>query len=148
MHHHPIRIVPKKDDAPAVAPGLLAHLGDLDDYMIADPIPDFRDWNVTLADGRRLGKVDDVIVDTTTMTVKYVEVKLDRDVLVGEDDRWLLIPAELIRVDSDNARVLVDHLPAGGLTNAPQRARGLPSPSEERAILAYYEVTAVGAEHG
>ena len=153
MNHRPIRVVPKTDAAPAAAPGLLAHLSDLNDSMIADPTPDFRDWKVVLADGRRVGKVDDVLVDTSTMTVKYIELKVDDDVLLpevvpGEEDRWLLVPVELAHIDADAAKVVLDHLPAGGLANATRRSRGLPTADEERAILAYFEVAVEGAERG
>ncbi|HEV7990468.1 MAG TPA: PRC-barrel domain-containing protein [Gemmatimonadaceae bacterium] len=153
MNHRPIRVVPKTNDAPAAAPGLLAHLSDLDDFMIADPTPDFRDWKVVLADGRRVGKVDDVLVDTSTMMVKYIELKVDHDVLLpevvpGEEDRWLLVPVELAHIDSDAANVVLDRLPAGGLANATRRARGLPTAGEERAILAYYELATAGTERG
>lgn len=144
-----IQIVPKRDNARAVAPGLLAHLSDIDDdYMIADPFPDFRDWKVTLPDGRRVGKVEDVIVDTSTMTGRYIEVKVDRDVLLSDEDRWVLVPVESARVDSDETRVVIDHLPAGGLDGAPRHRGELPTAEEQRAILAYFEITPVGASHG
>ena len=140
MNTQSILIVPKRDGARAVAPGALAHLSDLDDdYMIADPLPDFRDWKVTLPDGRRVGTVDDIVVDTSTMTGKYVEVKVDRDVLLGDEDRWVLVPVESIRVDADGTRVVVDRLPAGGLADAPRRRGQLPTAEEERVIVAYYD---------
>ena len=61
MNLHSIRIVPKRDEPPAVAPGKLANLSDLDhDDMLADPLPNFRDWKVTLPDGRRVGTVGDI----------------------------------------------------------------------------------------
>ena len=77
MHANAIRIIAKRDDARAVAPGMLAHLSELgDDYMIVDPIPDFRDWKAIGPDGRPIGKVDDIIVDTSTMTVDEQRVVL------------------------------------------------------------------------
>jgi len=42
--------------------------------MIAEPDPDIRGWKVVLTDGQPVGKVDDVIVDTSDMTVRYLEV--------------------------------------------------------------------------
>jgi sporulation protein YlmC with PRC-barrel domain len=144
-----LQIVPKRDDARAVAPGLLAHLRDLeDDYMIADPVPDFRSWPVTLPDGRRVGTVDDIVLDTSTMMGKYVEVKVDHDVLLSDEDRWVLIPVESVRVEDDESRVVIDHLPVGGLAGAPRQEDRLPTVEEQRAILAYFEFTPVAATHG
>lgn len=149
MDPHSIRIVPKRDDARAVAPGALAHLSDLDhDYMVADPLPDFRHWKVTLPDGRRLGKVDDIVVDTSTMMGKYVEVKADRDVLLGDEDRWVLVPVESVRIDSAEDRVVIDHLPAGGLANAPRHRGRIPTAEEERVVLGYFEITPAGGRRG
>jgi photosynthetic reaction center H subunit len=150
MKPHSIRIVTKRENPRAVAPGLLTHLKDLDDdYMIADPVPDFRDWKVTLPDGRRVGKVDDLIIDTSTMKAKYVEVKVDPGVLPGaEDDRWVLVPIESVRIDEDETRIVIDHLPAGGLADAPRHNGRMPTPDQQRAILAYFEIIPVGAPNG
>jgi sporulation protein YlmC with PRC-barrel domain len=146
---HAIRIVPKRDDAPAVAPGLLAHLSDLaDDYMIADPVPDMRDWTVTLPDGRRVGVVDDVIVDTSTMTAKYVELRIDPEVLLGDESRWVLVPVESVRVDAGGPRVVIEHLPVGGLADVPRPDRRVPTTEEQRAILRYFEIVETGAPRG
>jgi sporulation protein YlmC with PRC-barrel domain len=146
---HPIRIVSKRDDAPAVAPGLLAHLSDLDDdYMIADPVPDMRDWVVTLPDGRRVGVVDDIVIDTTTMTAKYVEVRVDAEVLLGDENRWVLVPVEAARVDADGLRVIIEHVPVGGLADVPRPDRRVPTAEEQSAILRYFEIVEIGAPRG
>jgi sporulation protein YlmC with PRC-barrel domain len=140
-----IRIVPKREDAPAVATGLLVHLGDLDeDYMVLDPVPDFRDWPLTLPDKRRVGKVDDLIIDTSTMVGKYLEVHVARDVHLGHDERWILIPVEAVRVDSDQTRVIIDRLPAGGLNGAPRQHGRVPTIDEQRVIHAYFELESTG----
>jgi sporulation protein YlmC with PRC-barrel domain len=106
---HVIQIVPKRKDIGRVKWGPLAHFSDLEhDYMIADPVPDFRDWNVTLPDGEPVGKVDDLVIDTSTMTAKYVELKVYHDVLSNDEDRWMLVPVESIDVDEDDAIVIVE----------------------------------------
>ncbi|HKW45823.1 MAG TPA: PRC-barrel domain-containing protein [Gemmatimonadaceae bacterium] len=140
-----IHIEPKRDDAPAVAPGLLVHFGDLDeDYVIDDPTPDFRDWPLTLSDDRRVGKVDDLIIDSSTMTVKYLEVHVARDVHLGHAERWILIPVEAVRVDTDNPRIVIDHLPSGGLNGAPRQRGLVPTTEEQRVIHAYFALQSAG----
>lgn len=149
MNPQTIQIVAKRNDAPAVMPGLLAHLSDLDDdYMIADPIPDVRGWTVTLPDRHRVGRVDDVVLDTAAMTAKYLEVKVDPEVLLGEKDRWVLVPVESVRLSADEARIVIDHLPAGGLADAPHNNRELPTNAQQRAILAYFDITTIGEPRG
>lgn len=47
-------------------------------YKVADGDPDVRGWEVIGSDGRRIGEVDDLLVDTAAMKVRYLEVRLDR----------------------------------------------------------------------
>ena len=149
MRARPIEVVPKRADAHAVLPGLLTHLSEIDDdYMIADPLPDVRDWQVVLPDCRRVGKVDDLIVDTSTMMVKYLEVKEDRHVTLSDTESWVLVPVELLaRIDEDGVRVVIDHLPPGGLANAPRHYGRTPTAQEQRVINAYFEIVPL-APHG
>jgi hypothetical protein len=125
-----LRVVPKTDEPAAIAPGLLARLSDLDDYMIADPYPDFRGWKIRLASGPRVGKVSDLIVDTNAMTVKYIEVKVDDDVLIPRDplvtdagESYVLVPVGAARLADDDDAVVVDQLPTAAIGGAPLPGR-------------------------
>ena len=118
-----IRVTPKTDDA-STARGALIHLSELPRYMIADPSPDIHDWTVKLRDGRTAGKVSDLVVDTDDLVVKYLEVKLTRDFRIGEEEEWLLIPASAIRLDESKSAIIVDRLPAAGLSQVPRIRRG------------------------
>ena len=137
-----IAVAPKRPDAHAVLPDLLTHLSDIeDDYMLADAIPDVRDWEVAFPDDRRVGKVDDLIVDTSTMLVKYLEVKLDPQVALSDADRWVLVPVDLLaRIEEAGVRVIIDRLPARGLAHAPRHDGHIPTAQEERVINAYFEI--------
>lgn len=88
MSSEMIRILPKRDDAPAVAPGLLVHL--------------------------------------------------------GNDERWILVPVDAVRVDTDEARVVLEHLPSGGLNRAPRQRGLVPTTEEQRVIHAYFELQSAG----
>ena len=68
------------DSLKATAAGQLVHLDDLDDFQIAAGEPDIRGWDVRGTDGNKLGEVADLLVDTAAMKVRYIEVKLDKDV--------------------------------------------------------------------
>ena len=54
-----------------------AALRDLGNYKVADGYPDPRGWTVRSADGRDVGTVRDLIVDTGTMQTRYLAVRLD-----------------------------------------------------------------------
>jgi sporulation protein YlmC with PRC-barrel domain len=137
MKPHPIQVVPKRDDA-TVEPDALEHLSDMKDFMIADPDPDIRGWKVVLPDGTKVGKVDDLIVDTSTMTVRYLEVKLDHHVLGTDEDTWRLVPVGTARVDDKEHVVVLDRLPVAGLAGAPKHARGIPTREQQRELDEYY----------
>lgn len=73
----------------------LRRLGDFGDYEVADGEPDPRGWRVLSAEGQRIGDVDDLIVDTSAMKVRFLDCDLDESglSLSGADrDRHVLIP--------------------------------------------------------
>jgi PRC-barrel domain protein len=55
----------------------------LHNYRIAEGDPDVRGWDVLAADGRKIGEVDDLLVDTRALKARYLEVTLDLDPLQG-----------------------------------------------------------------
>ena len=89
------------------AVGRLAHLDELDDYKVADGEPDVRGWRVKTADGRTIGKVEDLLVDCGLMQVRYLEVELDRKALDLPEDRHVLLPVADARLNDDDDVVLV-----------------------------------------
>lgn len=80
----------------------LVHLNDRDDFEVAEGDPDIRGWDVRTADGRRVGKVEDLIVDTGLMKVRYIDATLDPTVNHTESDRHVLIPIGTARLDDDD----------------------------------------------
>ena len=87
MAHHEDRIendnrvtLGDNDSMKTASAGQLVHLDDLDDFKIADGEPDIRGWDVRGADGTKVGTVEDLLIDTASMKVRYIEVKLERDV--------------------------------------------------------------------
>lgn len=132
-----MRIVPRMDDA-FVAPGILAHLQDLHGFMIADPASDIRGWRVTRRDGRRLGTVDDLIVETTELEVRYLEVLVDHEMIRSAEDVRVLVPARAARIHPMHDRVVIDWLPIAGLAGAPRSSRQAPNAALERAVRDYF----------
>jgi len=105
-----IHLFPKDDDA-NVEPGELAHLSGLRDYQIEDPAPDIRGWTVKLRDGQTVGKVDDLVVDTDNLVVKYLEMKVAREFRRGDEEEWMLVPISVAHLDDADDVVMIPRLP-------------------------------------
>lgn len=59
-------------------------LSKLHNYRISEGDPDVRGWEVVGADGRKIGAVADLLVDTEALKVRYLDVNLDSG-LSGEE---------------------------------------------------------------
>lgn len=134
-----IRIVPKNADA-RVAPGLLQRLSDLKGFAIAGPVPDFRGWKVELPDRHAVGKVDDLMIDTTSLAPRYLEVKADHRALGTDEDEWVMVPVQRASIDDQEKRVSIEGLPATGFAKWPRFPRGVPSPAQEQQLSDYFGV--------
>ncbi len=85
----------------------LVHLDDMDELQVADGDPDVRGWDVRLADGEKIGKVKDLIIDTGLMKVRYIEAEIDKETLNASDDRAVLIPIGSARLDDEEDNVFL-----------------------------------------
>lgn len=86
-----------------------ARLGALDEYRVASADSDPRGWAVLAGDGRRIGEVKELIVDTASMAARYLDCDIDEKELELEPiDRHVLIPVRRTRLDADRRRVIVD----------------------------------------
>jgi len=94
-------------------------LDELDDFKVADGDPDVRGWEVLSSDGRKIGSVDNLLVDTAAMKVRYLDVDIDGDLLEDDKDRHILIPIGYARLDEDDDRILVDALDSTRLRQIP-----------------------------
>jgi sporulation protein YlmC with PRC-barrel domain len=132
-----LRIEPGTDDA-YLAPGLLAHLKTLKGFKVTDPGSDIRGWTLSARDGRRVGVIDDLIVETSTLEVRYLEVRIDQSAAKRAGDVWVLVPARVARVDDLRERVIIDSMSAEGIAEAPRSMRSPPNPVQERAIRDHF----------
>jgi hypothetical protein len=82
------------DDMDRVVP-----LDQLDDFDVSSDDPDPRGWDVVCADGKKIGEVDELLVDTQAMRVRYLDVDLDDGVVDGTRDRHVLIPIGSARLE-------------------------------------------------
>lgn len=97
-------------------------LNRLDGYAVADDDPDIRGWEVISADGIRIGAVDQLLVDTEAMKVRYLDVDLDERMVAG--DRHAVIPIGYARLEEERSRVFVDNLVSTQVATLPAYAQG------------------------
>jgi uncharacterized protein (TIGR02271 family) len=114
-------------------------LDELDDFKVADGDPDVRGWDVLSSDGRKIGAVDNLLVDTAAMKVRYLDVDIDNDLLEGKTDRHILIPIGHARLDEDDDRVLVDGLDSTQLRQIPEYRHGALTQEYETNLRTHFD---------
>lgn len=97
----------------------IARLADLDDYQVAEHDPDVRGWDVMSADGRKIGKVDDLYVDTSAMKVRYLNVELDREYRGSGRNDHIIVPVGHAQLHESNDNVVVNGLEATRVAAVP-----------------------------
>jgi photosynthetic reaction center H subunit len=89
------------------------------EFRVAEGQPDVRGWEVVAADGRRIGEVDDLLVDTGAMKVRYLEVDLDARDLGLPEERTVLVPIGYARLEREGSRVRVEEITSADLAEYP-----------------------------
>ena len=125
----------------------LVRLEELKHFKVADGDQDIRGWEVKTADGKKIGKVEELIVDPAERRVRYIEVKADRKALGIDDDRHLLVPIGTARLEEKGNNVLIERLPARGLAGAPAYKRGAITRDYETSLRDYYGAAAVDSSN-
>ncbi|HYW31531.1 MAG TPA: PRC-barrel domain-containing protein [Gemmatimonas sp.] len=115
--------------------GRLTSLHDLKDYKVADGEPDVRGWTVKTIEGVKIGKVVDLVVDLEAMKVRFLKIVLNHDTLDLKDDRNVLVPISVARLNDDEDLVILNK-PAGEIINLPAYTEGYDSPDFDRPHLA------------
>jgi photosynthetic reaction center H subunit len=73
-------------------------LGNLPTHQILPGEPDIRGWVVVGADGRRVGRVKDVLVELHSLTARHLEVRLDPGVATRAGATTIVVPVESLQV--------------------------------------------------
>ncbi len=114
--------------------GQLMHLSEMDDFEIADGEPDIRGWDVRAANGDKIGDVEDLLVDSASLRVRYIEVELEKDLVANNDRRHALIPIGSARLNDDKDDVMIS-LDSKRLLALPPYVRGTLSREYEQSLL-------------
>lgn len=87
-------------------------LSRLKDYKVDKHQVDPRGWDIVNLEGRSIGEVKDLIVDTVTMKGIYLDAELDRKLFDMRGDPHLLIPLQRAERQGTHKRLLVAGLDA------------------------------------
>lgn len=99
----------------------LKPLSRLDDFRVAEHDQDVRGWDVVARDGKKIGNVDDLLVDVTARKVRYLGVDLDRGLFASlfssGQSGHVLVPIEEIEIRADE--VLVNSIASSEASTLP-----------------------------
>lgn len=89
----------------------LSSLNDLNDYEVADGEPDPRGWDVFASDGVKVGRIEDLLVDTGEMRVRAIECRVDEKGLnLPSGENSMYIPIRSVSLDESAQRAVVPNL--------------------------------------
>ena len=87
-------------------------LSRIGEYKVEKHQIDPRGWKVLSPDGRAVGEVKDLVVDTERMRAHYLDVELDTSLFDLHGDPHVLVPVEHAHRDGEQRRLIVDGLTA------------------------------------
>ncbi len=117
----------------------LSRLKDLKEYKVASDDPDVRGWEVISGDNEKLGKVDELIVDTKRMKVRYLVVDVVDNYAADKNDHYMLIPIGAARLHEKNNDVIVSGITTGNTRNYPVYRGDSISRDYEHSVRRFYE---------
>jgi photosynthetic reaction center H subunit len=85
----------------------LFRLHEMHGYEIQGVDPDIRNWEVVSRDGKKIGKVYELIVDPKAKKIRYVEIASEIDRGTADEDQHILLPVGLTSLDEDSDKVTV-----------------------------------------
>jgi uncharacterized protein (TIGR02271 family) len=83
-----------------------ARISELGDYRVSEEDPDPRGWSVVGRDGAAIGRVEDLIVDTDAMKVRYLDVAVTGAATAGGSRAR--IPASRVDLEPQQRTVITD----------------------------------------
>ena len=92
---------------------------DRSDFSIVEGEPDIRGWDVKNSQGRKIGEVEELIVDAQRKKVRYMVVDLD-DNEFDLDDRKVIIPIGLAELHTKDDDVILPTIQAEQLKALPE----------------------------
>ncbi len=92
----------------------LSRLHQLSGPGVVELDPDVTGWEVYGSDGQKVGLLDELIVDSEAMKIRYLELEM-----AGAEHRHVLIPVGLAEIDEERQRVQLQDLEGARLDELP-----------------------------
>ena len=100
------------------------------------------------ADGSKIGKVHELIVDTGARRTRYIDVSLDSKALSLEKDRNVLIPIGDAQLDGSADEVVIPKLTARQLADLPEFKHVAITRQYEATVLPNFDTAPVKISEG
>jgi len=119
----------------------LKPLSELPDYKVEPGDPDPRGWTVLSTDGRSLGKVEDLVIDTSAMKVRHLIVSPSHGASSDSSTGTMLLNANEVDIRNDAHQIVARSLPSGytgasaGIPDRDTRDTSARSTERDRATL-------------
>jgi sporulation protein YlmC with PRC-barrel domain len=107
---------------------------DRSDFQIVDGEPDVRGWDVKDSSSRKIGEVEELILDAKEKKVRYMVVDLNSNDL-NFDRRKVLVPIGLAELDRTEDDVLIPNVSPQQFGELPAYDRNQLTPDVERRIF-------------
>ena len=107
---------------------------DRSDFEIVKDEPDIRGWDVRNNTGRKIGEVEELILDAQEKKVRYMVVDLDDNEL-KLDHKKVLVPIGLAELDTKDDDVLIPNVSPEQFNQLPDYDRNQLTPDVERRIF-------------
>jgi uncharacterized protein (TIGR02271 family) len=91
----------------------LKPLSELPDYKVEPGDPDPRGWTVISTDGRSLGRVEDLVIDTSAMKVRHLIVSPAHGASSDSSTGTTLLDASNVDIRNDAHQIVARSLPSG-----------------------------------
>jgi uncharacterized protein (TIGR02271 family) len=116
----------------------LKPLTELPDYKVEPGDPDPRGWTVVSTDGRSLGRVEDLVIDTSAMKVRHLIVSPTHGASSDSATGTMLLNANEVDIQNDAHQIVARSLPSGytgASAQVPERDTSARSTEHDRATL-------------
>jgi hypothetical protein len=107
-------------------------------HRIAPGECDIRGWLVVADDGRRVGRVHDVIVDSVTLRLRLIEILLDLHLSEDEANRAVVVPIACARASAHRKQINVRGASTSDIVHAPRSETVRLSPEAEAAVRKFF----------
>ncbi|MEO8216468.1 MAG: PRC-barrel domain-containing protein [Acidobacteriota bacterium] len=107
------------DDLEETTERRLISLSEMSDFRISKGEPDIRGWDVVTSDNKRIGEVHELIIDTSAMKVRYLDIEVDPKILGIKKSSHVLVPIAGANLDDDDNRVYITRLASTDIVSIP-----------------------------